>query len=211
MIGKGVDATARARALQAAALCLDYPDETMLAQLPLLRQTAAALPSAAGAPLARFVEHLATTDPGELASDYVDTFDLRRRCCLYLTYYAYGDTRQRGMALTEFAQAYREAGVEIADGELADHLGVVCEAAARAPQAVLDLLRRHRAGLELLRDALAEGGSAYLDVIDLIRAVLPAATPEDLRRALHLAHSGPPAEEVGLEPFAPMESVGARR
>jgi nitrate reductase delta subunit len=201
----------RTRALQAAALCLDYPDQALLDLLPLVRATAEVLPAAAGVPLTRFVRHLEATPPAQLARDYVDTFDLRRRCCLYLTYYAHGDTRKRGMAILEFTNAYRAAGLTLADRELPDHLAVVCEVAARAPDTGLPLLRRHRAGVELLRTALAEAGSPYLDVVDTVREVLPEPAPEDLRRAVELARSGPPAEEVGLEPFAPPEYMGARR
>ena len=47
--------------------------------------------------------------------------------------------------------------------------------------------------------------------VDAIRAVLPDAAPADLDRALQLARSGPPEEEVGLEPFAPPEYMGGRR
>ncbi|MEO9137758.1 MAG: nitrate reductase molybdenum cofactor assembly chaperone [Jatrophihabitans sp.] len=209
--GAKVGDLARTRALQAAALCLNYPDEALLDQVTLLGETAAALPAAAGAPLARFVAHLQGTDPGVLTRDYVEIFDLRRRCCLYLTYYSHGDTRKRGMALLEFTHAYRGAGVTLVGGELPDHLGLVCEVAARAPETGLGLLRDNRAGVELLRTALAEAGSAYVDVLDTIRAVLPDAAPKDLQRALALARSGPPAEEVGLEPFAPPEYMGARR
>lgn len=201
----------RTRALQAASLCLTYPDEELLDRRALLRETAAALPPPAGVPLGRFVEHLDRTEPARLARDFVDTFDLRRRCCLYLTYYAHGDTRKRGMALLEFTTAYRAAGLRLAAGELADHLGVVCEVAARAPQAGLPLLARYRAGIELLRAALADTGSRYVDVLDTIRAVLPEPAPADIEQALALARSGPPAEEVGLEPFAPPEYMGARR
>ena len=201
----------RSRALQAAALCLDYPDETLLGKLELLRAAAHALPGAVGAGLARFVGHLADTDPAELARDYVDTFDLRRRTCLHLTYYAYGDTRKRGMALLRFTHAYREADIVIADGELPDHLAVVCEVAARQPGVGLRLIAENRAGVELLRMALADAGSPYVDVLDVIRAVLPEPAPRDLDRALALARSGPPAEEVGLEPFAPPEYMGAQR
>jgi nitrate reductase molybdenum cofactor assembly chaperone NarJ/NarW len=201
----------RSRALQAAALCLDYPDEALLGRLDLLRAAADALPGAVGAALGRFVAHLAATDPTELSRDYVDTFDLRRRSCLHLTYYAYGDTRKRGMALLRFTHAYREADIVIADGELPDHLAVVCEVAARQPGVGLRLIAENRAGVELLRMALADAGSPYVDVLDVIRAVLPEPAPRDLDRALALARSGPPAEEVGLEPFAPPEYMGAQR
>jgi nitrate reductase delta subunit len=206
-----VDVRSRTRALQAVALCLDYPDDTLLAQLPLLAETAATLPGPAGEPLARFLDYLAATDPGRLTRDYVETFDLRRRCCLYLTYYAHGDTRKRGMAMLRFTHAYRQAGITLAGGELPDHLGVVCEVAAREPGTGLQLLQEHRAGVELLRMALSDARSAYVDVLDALRAALPEPAPQDLQRALELARSGPPAEEVGLEPFAPPEYMGARR
>lgn len=206
-----VDRLARIRALQAAAVCLDYPDERVLQHIPLLARTAPTLPPAPARSLARFVEHVTNTDAGQLARDYVEIFDLRRRCCLYLTYYTHGDTRKRGMALLQFTHAYRTAGITLVGGELPDHLGLVCEVAARAPETGLELLRGNRVGIELLRTALAEAGSAYVDVLDTIRAVLPDPAPDDLQRALDLARSGPPAEEVGLEPFAPPEYMGARR
>ena len=155
--------------------------------------------------------HVRSTSAGELTRHYVETFDLRRRCCLYLTYYAFGDTRKRGMALLRFTHAYRAAGFTIGSAELPDHLAVVCEFAARRPEPGLRLLRENRAGIELLRLALADVQSPYLDVIDLVRAVLPEPAPRDLQQALELARSGPPAEEVGLEPFAPPEYMGARR
>jgi nitrate reductase delta subunit len=201
----------RMRALLAAALCLNYPDQQLLDELPLLTRTASALPPAAGEPLRRFLRHLASTDPLQLARDYVSTFDLQRRCCLYLTYYTHGDTRKRGMALLRFTHAYRAAGLALAGGELPDHLGIVCEVAARAPDTGLDLLRDNRACIELLRISLDEARSAYVDVLDTICAVLPERAPRDLERALELARSGPPAEEVGLEPFAPPDYMGGRR
>ena len=206
-----VGARDRTRALQAAALCLNYPDQQLLDDLPLLTRTASVLPSPAGAPLSRFVEHLAFTEPMELARDYVATIDHQRRCCLHLTYYAHGDTRKRGMALLRFTNAYRAAGLTLAGGELPDHLGLVCEVAARAPETGLELLRDNRAAIELLRMSLAEAKSAYAEVLDMIRAVLPELAPRDLDQALQLARSGPPAEEVGLEPFAPPEYMGGRR
>lgn len=115
------------------------------------------------------------------------------------------------MALLRFTHAYREAGITLVGGELPDHLGLVCEVAARDWATGLMLLRENRAGVELLRIALDEAASPYVDVLDTIRAVLPEPAPRDLERAMELARSGPPAEEVGLEPFAPPEYMGTRR
>jgi nitrate reductase delta subunit len=65
--------------------------------------------------------------------------------------------------------------------------------------------------VELLAAALRDAASPYADVLDTIRAVLPEPAPDDLERALQLAAEGPPSEEVGLEPFAPPEYMGAPR
>ena len=203
--------TATARALQACALCLEYPDEAWRAQLPLLRQAAESLGGQSGAALIRFVDHAERSPGDELERGYVETFDLRRRCCLYLTYYAFGDTRKRGMALLEFTHIYRTAGFTLQSRELPDHLAVVCEFAARDPGRGLQLLQDNRAGVELLFLALTDAGSPYAAVLEAVRAALPQAAPKDLAKALELARSGPPAEEVGLEPFAPPEYMGARR
>ena len=200
----------QARALRVAAQLLAYPDDVLYERLPLLTEAATTC-GAAATPLVRMCGGLTTTPPAQARSRYVDTFDLRRKCCLYLTYFSHGDTRNRGMALLRFSTSYKVAGFEITDGELPDHLAVVCEFAAAAPAAGLDLLRKHRAGLELLRMALAEARSPYADVVDAICAVLPDAAPKDMEKALALARSGPPAEEVGLEPFGPPELTGGRR
>ena len=197
--------------LQAAALCLEYPDAAWRAHLDLLEQTAEILAEPAAGHLRAFLSWIAQTPEVDAARHYVDTFDLRRRCCLYLTYYAFGDTRKRGMAILRFTHAYRSAGFTLATDELPDHLAVVCEFAARDLDAGRQLFAEHRAGLELLRLALDDAGSPYLSIVDLIRALLPEPAPDDLPQALELARTGPPAEEVGLEPFAPPETIGARR
>ena len=202
----------RVIALQSASIALGYPDQQLYGRLRLLHEAADCLPEAAGTPLRRIVAHLERTEPSEAERAYVDLFDLRRRSCLYLTYYAFGDTRKRGMALLRFTHAYKAAGFALVGDELPDHLAVVCEfAAAGDLQSGLGLLAEHRAGLELIRLALADVSSPYVDAVDLVRAVLPELSPGDLERAIDLAQTGPPAEEVGLEPFAPPEYMGATR
>jgi nitrate reductase delta subunit len=210
----------RAVAYQAASLLLGYPDERLLATLPVLRQALDGLPAEVGEPLRRVGDHLATGSPTALAADYVATFDLQRRCCPYLTYYVYGDTRKRGMALLAFKHAYRGAGLELADSELPDHLAVLLEfAAAGDPPGVHlaaadALLREHRTGLELLRLALADAGSVYHHAVDAVCRTLPALPARDRETVLALAREGPPSEDVGLDPyreaFAPPEYMGGR-
>ena len=199
------------RTMRLASLALGYPDDQWWRDIPLMDTAADSLSGPPQAAMRRYLGAVAGLGPGAAQRAYVDTFDLRRRCCPYLTYYSCGDTRKRGMALLEFTAAYRVAGFELTAVELPDHLAVLCEFTAAVPDRGRALFRRHRAGLELLRTALNEVQSPWLHVVDAIRAVLPEAAPRDLQRALELARTGPPAEEVGLEPFAPPEYMGGRR
>jgi nitrate reductase delta subunit len=195
---------------------LGYPDEQALEHAPLLQPALVHVPDAQSAPLGRFLEHVAATPALQLAADYVRTFDHQRRCCLYLTYYAHGDTRKRGMALLSFKEAYRSAGLEFAADELPDHLAVVLEFASTVDASIgRALLLDHRAGIELLRLALEEAQSPYADVLRAVSATLPPLAGDERAAVARLAATGPPVEEVGLQPFAPPEYMpqteGARR
>ena len=185
-----------------ASVLLQYPTRALFDGLDELDAAARSGPRAARGHLAAFLAWLRATPPHEVAQHYVETFDLRRRSALYLTYYRHGDTRRRGMALLAFKTAYRAAGLEPDGAELPDYLPVVLDFAAVAPRGE-DLLRRHRADLELLRRALHEAGTPYARLVDAVCAQLPRLGRRDLLRVRAAEQQGPPAEDVGLEPFAP--------
>ena len=189
-------------AWQAASLLLGYPDEELMGRLDLLRQASTRLPDRVGEPLRACVTRLDGVPLAELEADYVDTFDTRRRHNLFLTYFAHGDTRKRGMALLRFKQTYLASGFELTDTELPDHLCVVLEYAAtidrdRGRQLLLD----HRAGLELLRIALGESGSRWAGAVEAVTATLPPLQGDEWDAVRRLAAAGPPEEEVGLTPY----------
>jgi nitrate reductase molybdenum cofactor assembly chaperone NarJ/NarW len=152
--------------------------------------------------LGRTAAALKVTDQMQAAADYVETFDLRRRCTMYLTYWTAGDTRNRGSAMLDFAAAYRDAGVEPPGGEAPDFLPVVLEFAATVdPDGGRRLLTEHRVPIDVLHEALTETDSPYAYALAAVCATLPAATDRDVQRAQRLARAGPPAEAVGLQPF----------
>lgn len=200
----------RAVAARAASLLLRYPDAAVLDPLPTLLAALDELPTAVAGPLRGVARHRAAADPIALAAEYVQLFDFRRRCCLHLTYYSCGDTRKRGQALVEFAAVYKAAGLELVGGELPDYLPAVLDLAAADPTG-WQLLHDNRVGLELLAQALAAGGSVYRNVLDAVMAMLPPARPADLAAAARLARTGPPVEQVGLEPFGLVDIPGGRR
>jgi nitrate reductase molybdenum cofactor assembly chaperone len=193
-------------AWQTASLLLGYPDDTLFERLPLMRKAVTTLTDDLHTALGTFLDHVESTTPLRLAAHYVETFDTRRRCCLYLTYYAYGDTRKRGMALLQFKDTYRAAGLQLTDTELPDHLAVVLEFGATANLTEgRRLLLEHRAGLELLRLALTDAASPYAGVVTAVCRTLPPLQGEDRDAVARLAAEGPPSEDVGLQPFAPPE------
>jgi nitrate reductase molybdenum cofactor assembly chaperone NarJ/NarW len=196
---------------QSISLLLDYPDESVVARAELLRSASHTLPAAIGDSLRSFLDHLESTPLPELQADYVETFDTRRRCNLFLTYFAHGDTRKRGMALLRFKQTYLASGFEPDDAELPDHLCVVLEYAATVDQIRgRDLMLDHRAGLELLRLSLQDLASPWANLIDAVTATLPPLRGDERDAVRRLAAEGPPEEEVGLAPFAaPQFSPGA--
>jgi len=207
------DAVAVARL--ASSWLLWYPDERLNDHLPALAAAVGTLPGAMRRPLEAFLDHLAGTPLLEVQRHYVAVFDMKRKACPYLSYWTDGDTRNRGRAILRFKQAYLEAGFDPGTAELPDHLAVVLEFAAVGDRETGDaLLAAHHGPIGLLRDALAHLDSAYVHVLDAVLATLPAVTPELERRMAEIAASGPPVEQVGLEPFGvtiPLESVGARR
>lgn len=196
-----------------AALLLDYPSEQTISLIDQLGAAALQLPDTLRSPVQSFLAHFGGANALQLAAAYVETFDMRRRSTLHLTYYAYGDTRKRGMALLRFKHAYRQAGVEIEDGELPDYLPMVLEFAAAVDHVQGErLLAEHVPVLELLRLSLQDSGSPYADLLAAVLATLPPISTADRRRIAELAAQGPPDEDVGLEPFAmdPLTAGGRR-
>src|SRR6185503_5310598 len=131
---------------------LRYPDSAVAGARDELAAEVSALPECPA--LERFPGPW-TGDQTALAARYGETFDLRRRASLHLTYYAHGDTRERGMALLRLKKLYRAAGLPLASAELPDHLTIMLAFAALAPDGYgAALLAEHRPAIELLRQSL---------------------------------------------------------
>ncbi|MGB5798264.1 MAG: nitrate reductase molybdenum cofactor assembly chaperone [Mycolicibacter algericus] len=194
---------------QAASLLLAYPDEQLRQRLDTVDALLVHADEAPAGLLARTVTALRASDPMAAAVDYVETFDMRRRSTLFLTYWTGGDTRNRGMQMLAFATAYRDAGAEPPPGEAPDHLPVVLEFAAQVdPQAGRRLLLAHRVPIDVLHKSLTDAGSPYAHTIAAVCHTLPAATDQEVRNVSELMTSGPPAEAVGLQPYSATVALG---
>lgn len=187
---------------QSASLLLGYPDEELLARLDAIRRASREVPEAIGDSLREGADYLESTPLTKTQPEYVETFDNRRRCNLFLTYFAHGDTRKRGMALLRFKQTFIRSGFILDESELPDHLCVVLEYAALIDQEQgRQLMLDHRAGLELLRLSLRDLTSPWFCVVDAVCATLPPLRGDERDAVSRLAAAGPPEEEVGLTPY----------
>lgn len=188
-------------------LLLSYPSDDIVNGRDEIAAAAAALPRGrARDAIDRFLDHFLAAPALALRQEYVETFDLQKRSSLYLTYFTHGDTRKRGQELLRLKRLYRAAGFVLPEGgELPDYLPLILEFAAVDREHGEWVLREQRAGLQLLHMHLREERSPYADLLEAIRAGLPALSLGELAEVRRLAAQGPPREEVGLEPFAPPE------
>jgi nitrate reductase delta subunit len=197
----------RAHPLKVASLLLQYPTEPLRAAAAEAGEIEIA--PARGRQAARlreFCAWYAATPLAELERRYVDAFDFSKRCSLHLTYHVHGDRRQRGLAMLELKRAYRASGFEPPGDELPDHLPLMLEFAALAPDgAGVVLLEDNRVALELIAGGLRHADSPFAPLVEVVLGSLGRLSAAKLARVRRLAASGPPTEEVGLEPFAPPE------
>jgi nitrate reductase molybdenum cofactor assembly chaperone NarJ/NarW len=193
--------------LRLLALLLDYPDERLLQGRDEVEQVLAQIePTPRRDALAAFASWLYATDPLALEQEYVASFDFSKRTTLHLSFYTYGDRRQRGMAMLKLKQRFAAAGLPLVEGALPDYLPAVLEFAALAPMGEGDeVLAQLRAGIEVVRAGLHDAGSTYALLLDAIVAGMPALSRQERAALERLAVEGPPTEQVGLEPFAPPE------
>lgn len=188
----------------AASWCLSYPDEELIARVPLMRH---ALGEFAGAsqPFAVVLDQLESTDLMTLQGQYVQEFDLGKRHALHLSYWTDGDTRRRGEVLGAFKKVYRGADALVNTyGELPDFLPMVLEYAATVDlESGKELLQRYRPSLELIKFGLRRDNLPHAEIVQAVCNTLPGASPADEQAVMRMAGYGPPTESVGLDPYDP--------
>lgn len=113
-----------------AAQCLVYPEQAFIDRYDELAKLATRLEPKLGQPLLVFLKSASEMPLNKLQEHYVEIFDMRRKCSLFLTSWTHGDTRNRGMALVYFIEIYKRCGLVLSPEELPDHLAVVLEFAA---------------------------------------------------------------------------------
>lgn len=170
-------------ALKLISMLLDYPGEDLQAWLaahPAGQPTLDALKQldtehcfsdGERAEVAAFIDRQRVTEPGELESEYVQTFDMTPEHSLHLTHHIFGDDRGRGPALIDLSEYYKSYGLQNVEGELPDYLPLMLEFAAQldADEARVFLADTGKV-LGVLADNLAKAGSAYAPLVRIVRS-----------------------------------------
>lgn len=155
--------------LRALARLLAYPDAQLRAELPALVDVLdeeAAVPAARRAELRALATELQRTDPLEVESHYVETFDRGRATSLHLFEHVHGDSRDRGPAMIDLVQTYEKAGMFLGPEELPDHLCVVLEfASTQPPHLAKSFLEEMAHILNAVFSALLKRESRYATIL----------------------------------------------
>jgi len=188
---------------------LSYPEPELLESVDDIDQALTAYPHAQDA-LGPLLALLRGNGLIALQENYVATFDRNRSHSLHLFEHVHGESRDRGQAMVDLLQTYRDHGFEPAVSELPDHVPLFLEFLGLVPHAQSQpLLDDAIHVLAALGARLASDDSAYAGVFAALRArstVTPraqAAPPvRDMDEAMETFGTGPDGVEPLLRPMA---------
>ncbi len=176
---------------------LAYPDEALQAAMPEMAALLIAegwLPKAEADKVLAFMQELSARDIYDAQEEYVALFDRTPSLSLHLFEHVHGDSRDRGQALVDLDQLYRECGLENASEHTPDYLPMFLEYLSLLP--VKDVRASLDGVLEIvaaLRERLHKRESGYAAVLAAIEALatrkpdaekLKAAMAQDAGAAL---------------------------
>ncbi|WP_274584518.1 nitrate reductase molybdenum cofactor assembly chaperone [Neisseria leonii] len=159
-----------------ALLC--YPEADLIAALPEFQ---AALNdneilSAQREPLQSFLAYLGKYSLRELQENYVATFDRNRHHALYIFEHVYGEDRDRGSAMVDLLEEYRQHGFELGDDELPDYLPALLEYLAYVPaDHAQKLLGDAVHVIAHIAKKLSASQSPYANLLNAVVALSPVA------------------------------------
>ena len=158
------------------AVLLDYPDQELLDHLPEIGAEigkSPAIDKAEKDALLKLIDFLANTPLIELQESYVKTFDLTPEHSLHLTHHLFGDDndRNRGPALIDLGELYKDYGIQTTTNELPDYLPLILEFAAMLEdnEATTFLADANKV-LTVLTDNLIKAGSPYAPLLSIVKS-----------------------------------------
>ena len=156
-------------------LLMSYPKPEWLAHLDECKSLLAEeqfLPKKHTRAVLEFVDRLETTDIFALQEDYVGTFDRGRSHSLHLFEHIHGESRDRGQAMVNLADAYEEKGLFIDQAELPDYVPLFLEFLSMCPlDEALELLGEPIDIMATIGARLKKKDSTYAVLFDALVAL----------------------------------------
>ena len=151
---------------------LEYPDQELIDHLPELREHITQCldtDTTERDALHVFITYLQSKPLTTLQEDYVQTFDLTPEHSLHLTHHLFGDDKNRGPALIDLGELYKDYGVEVVTNELPDYLPLVLEFIAYLDdnEATVFLSDAHKV-LSVITENLSKANSAYAALLSIV-------------------------------------------
>lgn len=118
-----------------------------------------------------------------IQEDYVALFDRGRALSLHLFEHVHGESRDRGQAMVDLLQVYRDGGLELDARELPDYLPLMLEYFSTRPMAEAgELLGDAMAIMVLLGARLRQRGSGYAVLFEALEAAFGVPENADALR-----------------------------
>jgi nitrate reductase delta subunit len=211
------------RTFKALAALLSYPSEDLVAAAPAIRETVAQEKLVAELQieaLSPLTDELVSRDLYDLQERYVHLFDRTRSLSLHLFEHVHGESRDRGQAMVDLAEVYRNAGLAISARELPDYLPLFLEFLSTRPvPEALELVGQPAHIFAALAERLRRRSSSYAAVFSIladlanadpasVEALALAAEPESDPDDLEALDRAWQDEEVRFGPSAEAQCGG---
>lgn len=154
---------------------LEYPDQELFDNLPVINKLLDETVDTdviEWAEVKKFVAWLEKGDPIEIQEDYVKTFDLTPEHSLHLTHHFFGDDndKNRGPALIDLSELYKDYGVKQMTNELPDYLPLILEfVALQEDEEARAFLSDASKVLTVLADNLTKANSPYAPLVSIVK------------------------------------------
>lgn len=160
------------KVLKLVSVLLDYPRPELWHYADELREAAAdpvSLTPRQRVALTGFVDALLAQEPMAAEEAWLALFDRGRAMSLLLFEHIHGESRDRGQAMVDLVETYRNNGFEIGVRQLPDYLPLVLEYLSTRPQEeIADWLRHVGHILELLAARALERESPYATLFETL-------------------------------------------
>jgi nitrate reductase delta subunit len=153
---------------------LEYPEQELIDNLSEIKtwvDETAELEKKERTVLKTFVAQMEKKSLLELQAEYVNTFDMNAEHSLHLTHHLFGDDKNRGPALIDLGELYKDYGVEVSEStnELPDYLPLILEFAAYLDGSESTVfLSDAKKVFGVLSDNLKKVASPHADLISII-------------------------------------------